>query len=486
MEQPMASLLDGGEPQVLWHYFLALARIPRGSRHESAAADWVAAQGRALGCAVARDAVGNVRLRKPACPGREDRPGLALQAHVDMVCEKNEGTAHDFLKDPIPVYRDGDLLRARGTTLGADNGIGVAAALAVLASPEIQHGDLEVLITVDEETGMTGAFGLPQGWLRSAYLLNLDSEVEGELIIGCAGGTDTVARRRIDWVAPMAGRVPVRVRVYGLKGGHSGMDIAANRGNAIRILAEVLAALGERVQWQLARVDGGNKRNAIPREAAAVLFVRREDEALLRAEVARLAGEWQAAFGPFSPQLAMAVEPWTATRAMADADASAVLGLLLAGPHGVEAMSPDLHGLVQTSTNLGVVATGEDAVEVGFLSRSALDSARQALARRCAAVARLAGFEADFEAGYPGWRPVPDSDLVRLCDRVHRQVTGQPMVIKALHAGLECGLFTERLPGVQMASLGPSMWDVHTPDERVSIASVANFWRLLVAIVAAV
>lgn len=482
----MTSLLDGCEPQLLWHYFLELARIPRGSKHESAAADWVAAQGRALGCEVARDAVGNVRLRKAACPGREDRPGLALQAHVDMVCEKNEGTAHDFLTDPIPVYRDGDLLRARGTTLGADNGIGVAAALAVLADPGLRHSDLEVLITVDEETGMTGAFGLPQGWLRSAYLLNLDSEVEGELVIGCAGGTDTVARRRIDWVTPMAGGVPFRVRVYGLKGGHSGMDIAANRGNAIRILAQVLEAMDERVQWQLARLDGGNKRNAIPREAAAVLFVQPEAEALLRAEVTRLAGEWQAALGPFAPHLALSVEPWTATRAMADADTSAVLGLLLAGPHGVEAMSPDLPGLVQTSTNLGVVATGEEAVEVVFLSRSALDSSRDALARRCAAVAHLAGFEARHEGGYPGWRPAPDSDLVRLCDRVHRQVTGQPMAIKALHAGLECGLFTERLPGVQMASLGPSMWDVHTPDERVSIASVANFWRLLVAIVAAV
>lgn len=481
----MDNSLSGLEPKVLWQYFLALSRIPRGSKHESAAADWVAEQGRALGCAVARDTVGNVRLRKAASPGREDRPGLALQAHVDMVCEKNEGTDHDFLRDPITLDRDGDLLRAQGTTLGADNGIGVAAALAVLASPEVQHGDLEVLITLDEETGMTGALGLPQAWLSSAYLLNLDSEVEGELIIGCAGGIDTVARRRIDWVAPESGWIPVRVRVLGLKGGHSGMDIAANRGNAIRILAQVLEALVGRVQWQLARVDGGNQRNAIPREAAAVLFVRPEAEGPLRTEVTRLEGEWQAAYGPFAPNLALSVEPGTATRAMSGADAEAVLGLLLAGPHGVEAMSPDLPGLVQTSTNLGVVATGDDRVEVVFLTRSALDGSRLALARRVAAIARLAGFEAVHEGGYPGWAPEPGSDLVRLVDRIHRQVTGKPMAIKALHAGLECGLFAEKLPGMQMASIGPSMWDVHTPDERVSIQSVANFWRLLVAIVEA-
>lgn len=475
MSDPISNL----EPRPLWRYFLELSRIPRGSRNEAAAAAWVAEQGRALGCEVERDAAGNVLLRQRAAPGQEGRPTVALQAHADMVCEKNEGTVHDFERDPIDVYRDGDVLRARGTTLGADNGIGVAAALAVLGDRELRHGPLEVLVTVDEETGLTGANALRPGWLVAKYLLNLDSEEEGELTIGCAGGIDTVATRRVSRTAAAAGRVALRVKVSGLKGGHSGTDIAAGRGNSLRILGQVLAALAAQGPLELAAVRGGNKRNAIPREASAVLLADPARAAAVRAEVARQESAWRAALGAFDPGLSIAVEEGTAAPVLAAADARAVVGLLLAGPHGVEAMSPDIPGLVQTSTNLGVIDTREDAVEVNFLTRSALDASKEALAGRIAVTAALAGFEVRQSGGYPGWKPEPGAPLVALVDGVHQELFGKRMLVRAIHAGLECGLIGPKYPGLQMVSFGPTMWDAHTPDERVSIASVQSFWKLL-------
>jgi len=470
------------EPRALWRYFLELSRIPRPSRGEAAAAAWVAEQGPALGCQVERDGVGNVLLRKPAARGQEARPTVALQAHVDMVCEKNEGTTHDFARDPIEVVRDGDVLRARGTTLGADDGIGVAAALAALAEPGLRHGPLEVLVTVDEETGLSGANGIQPGWLRARYLLNLDSEEEGELTIGCAGGMDTAARRALALAPAPAGLRALRVKVSGLKGGHSGIEISAGRGNAVRLLGEVLAALRARGPLALASVKGGSKRNAIAREAAAVVLAEPAREAALREDVARLAAEWRAALGTFDPNLALAVEPAEARAVMSEADARAVVGLLVAGPHGVEAMSPDMPGLVQTSTNLAMVDTRDGAVEASFLTRSALESSKRALAARIAEVCALAGFEARQGGAYPGWKPEPNASIVRRVDEAHRQLFGKPMVVKAIHAGLECGLIGERYPGLEMVSIGPTMKDVHTPDEHVFIPSVARFYRLLTAV----
>ncbi|GEJ58145.1 aminoacyl-histidine dipeptidase [Anaeromyxobacter diazotrophicus] len=470
------------EPRPLWRYFLELSRIPRGSRNEAAAMRWVAEQGRALGCAVEQDAVGNVLLRKAAARGGEGRAPVALQVHADMVCEKNEGTPHDFERDGIDVVRDGEVVRARGTTLGADDGIGVAAALAALADPELRHGPLEVLVTVDEETGLTGANAVRPGWLAAKVLLNLDSEEEGELTIGCAGGVDTVATRRVTRAAPAAGSVPLRVKVSGLRGGHSGTDIAAGRGNALRVLGQVLAALAAGGGCELASVRGGNKRNAIAREASAVLQVAPGRAAAVREEVARQEAAWRAALGAFDPGLSVAVEPGSAGPVLSPADAQAVVGLLLAGPHGVEAMSPDIPGLVQTSTNFGVFETRDDAVEANFLTRSSVDASKSALAARIAGVCALAGFETHTTGGYPGWKPEPGAPVVKLVDGVHRELFGKPMVVRAIHAGLECGLIGEKYPGLQMVSFGPTMWDAHTPDERVSIASVQNFWRLLRAV----
>ena len=480
----MSDLLDALEPKTLWHYFLELSKIPRPSKQEAAAAAWVAEQGRALGCAVERDKVGNVLLRKGASPGRQGRPAVAIQSHVDMVCEKNEGNEHDFSKDPLEIYRDGDLLRATGTTLGADNGIGVAAALAVLADNELEHPPLEVLVTVDEETGLTGANGLESGWLTAKTLLNLDSEEEGELTIGCAGGLDTVARLTLHRAPPPAGAKALRLKVAGLKGGHSGIDIGAGRGNSIRVLAQVLDEVLAPFALSLAKVSGGNKRNAIPREASAVVLVAPAREQALREAVEQAQAHWRAAFGALDHNLAVTVEEGHATSIISAAEARAIVGFLLACPHGVEAMSPDIAGLVQTSTNLGLAETRDDAFEVSFLSRSSLDVSKRALAARVAATAKLAGFEVQHSGAYPGWKPEPDAKVVSIIDGVHRELFSKPMIVKAIHAGLECGLIGEKYPGMEMASIGPSMWDVHTPDEHVSIASVGRFWTFLTAILA--
>ena len=477
----MEHLLENLEPKPLWGYFLGLSAIPRGSKAEAAAAAWVVSQARALGCEVEQDAVGNVLIRKAATKGREDRPVLAMQAHIDMVCEKNEGTVHDFAADPIQVWRDGDCLRAKGTTLGADNGIGVASALAVLASKDVAHGPLEVLITIDEETGLTGANNLQPGWMKAKYLLNLDSEEEGFLTIGCAGGVDSVASRRLTLGTPKQGKA-FRLKVAGLRGGHSGIDINAGRGNAIRLLAQVLDSLLPAFGAELASVKGGNKRNAIPREASAQLFLDPSKEAAFKVELAKQEAHWRAAFGSQEPGLAITLEEGSGGQVMSAEDARALTGLLLTGPHGVEAMSPDIPGLVQTSTNMGVVDIVDGRVEVNFLSRSSIDASKYALAERIGAACRLAGFEARLEGAYPGWKPEPKSSLVKLVSEVNGQVFGKPLEILAIHAGLECGLIGEKYPGMEMASIGPDMWDVHTPDEHVSIPSVGNFWKLLTAV----
>jgi dipeptidase D len=483
MAHPAQSgLLEQLRPKDLWRYFLALSRIPRSSKQEAAAAEWVASEARALGCEVLRDAIGNVLVRKPATSGREGRPGVVLQGHVDMVCEKNSGTAHDFEKDPIDVWRDGDRLRARGTTLGADNGVGVAAALAVLASKNVRHGPLEVLVTVDEETGLSGANAVAPGWLRGKYLLNLDSEEQGDLTIGCAGGVDTSASRTVALEPAPGGVEWLRVGVTGLRGGHSGVDIAAGRGNALRILGQALDALAPRHGLRLAAVNGGNKRNAIPREAFADVAIQPGRAAGLRDDLARITAEWRAALGAFDPGVSLAAAPAAAAPALAAADAAAVIRLLAAAPHGVEAMSPDIADLVQTSTNLGVASTRGDVVEVTFLSRSAIDASKHGPAARIAAACALAGFEARHSGGYPGWKPEPGASLVTLIDEIHASLFGERMKVKAIHAGLECGIIGEKYPGMEMVSFGPDIRDAHTPDENVGIASTEWFWNLLVAV----
>jgi dipeptidase D len=477
---PADDLLQGASPSLLWRYFWDLSQIPRSSKHEEAAARWCVAEAEKLGCTVERDPVGNVLIRKSATAGMDHVAPVALQAHIDMVCEKNEDTVHDFLRDPLRLRRDGDRLMATGTTLGADNGIGVATALAVLADPEVRHGPLEVLLTIDEETGLTGAHHLRSGWLRATRVINLDSEEEGAITIGCAGGVDTVVRRTCTWQAPPAGWVARRIKVAGLKGGHSGIDIHQGRGNAIRVLATALDEAWARVPLYLATIQAGNKRNAIAREASAVVWLQPGDEEALTVAVAAAVAAWQVALGILDPSLHVQFSEVATDRAMAAADARATIDLLLSGPHGIEAMSPDIPGLVQTSTNLGLVALQGDTIEACFLTRSSIESSKRALTQRILAVARLAGFDAHQEDGYPGWKPEPAAPLLEVLQQAHVALCGQRMTVTALHAGLECGLIAEKYPHVQFASIGPDIRDAHTPEEWVSIPSVGRVWALLV------
>lgn len=478
----MTSILADLQPHALWRHFEALSAIPRASEKEQAARAYVLAQAAALGLEVVQDAVGNVVVRKPARPGREGAPMAALQGHLDMVCEKNEGTAHNFDTDPIQLLLDGDWVKAAGTTLGADNGVGVAAALAVMESTDIAHGPLEFVFTIDEESGLTGASEFPNGLLQSKYFLNLDGEEEGTLCIGCAGGLNTVARRTVELRPAPAGDA-LRIKVSGLQGGHSGLDINKGRGNAVRILGQVLQALLGAGPIAVADLQGGSKRNAIPREASATVVVDPARIAELRATLTLWQDALRSDLGSFDPGLRIAAEPVSQpAQVLSETDARAVADLLACQHHGVLAMSPDVPGLVQTSTNLAIVSLKDSVVELETSQRSPILSSKLAAARMVSTVFALAGFQTEQTGGYPGWKPEPGSEIVRLSKEVHNDVLGHVPELVAMHAGLECGVIGEKHPGMEMISFGPHIVDVHSPSERLKISSVEPFYRFLTAL----
>jgi dipeptidase D len=473
----MNTAIDGLQPAALWRHFAALSAIPRASGKEAAARQYVLALAARLGLEATQDLAGNVVVRKPARPGRESATPAALQAHLDMVCEKNEGTAHDFDTDPIALVRDGDWLKAGGTTLGADNGVGVATALAVMESDSIAHGPLEFVFTIDEETGLTGASDFPEGALAARFFFNLDGEEEGTLCIGCAGGINTVARKKVA-AGPAGPGQAFRIRVSGLHGGHSGIDIHKGRGNALRILGRLLSALAAEMPVGVADLKGGSKRNAIPREASAVVVV--ENDAAARATAARIGAEAAAELGAFDPGLVVSVEPAARPDGVLSREETASIGALLASQHhGVLAMSPAIPGLVQTSTNLATLSMSEGEVAIETSQRSDVETSKRDAARMVTAVFRMAGFEAAQSGGYPGWKPEPDSDIVRQTKAAHEQALGTARGLVAMHAGLECGVIGEKHPGMQMISFGPHIVDVHSPSERLKISSVEPFWRFL-------
>ena len=470
------------EPKELWKHFAALASIPRASTKEAKAREYVLSVAAAAGLKADHDSVGNTVIRKPARPGREQAPMALLQGHLDMVCEKNEGTPHNFDTDPIKVKRDGDWLTADGTTLGADNGVGVAAALAVMESTDIAHGPLEFVFTIDEETGLTGAAEFPPGMLYSKYFLNLDNEEKDTICIGCAGGVKTTARRKVT-LRPTKGDSGYRIKVFGLKGGHSGVDIHQGRGNALRILGGVLQNLMNTLPVEIASLTGGSAQNAIPREASAIVALDSANAEKLKSAVSMLAGEYKADLGGFDPELQISVEKVERpAKAIDDADTRKVVDLLATLHHGVLAMSPDVPGLVQNSTNLAIVATKGDHIEIVTSQRSAIASSKDAAARMVATAFRLAGFEVEHSGGYPGWKPEPNSEIVRKLQQVHEKVFGHPANLIAMHAGLECGVIGEKYPGMQMASFGPTIVGPHSPNERVEISSVEGFWKYLKAV----
>ena len=467
------------EPEPVWKHFDRLAAIPRASTKEAAARDYVLTLAAQLGLESVVDDAGNVVIRKPARPGREGAPMALLQGHLDMVCEKNEGTVHNFDSDPIKVIRDGDWLKAEGTTLGSDNGVGVAAALAVMESKDIAHGPLEFVFTIDEETGLTGAAAFPGGLLKSKYFLNLDNEEKGTICIGCSGGIKTIARRKVQ-LRPAGTGSAWRIKVSGLKGGHSGVDIHQGRGNALRIMGGVLQVLLDRLPIEIAEINGGSAQNAIPREAAAVVLVEPSREKELEALVATAESGYKTDLGGFDSGLQITVEKAERPGKVLDGtDAKQTVALLASLHHGVLAMSPDVAGLVQTSTNLATVSTKGDLVEIVTSQRSAIESSILAAARMVATVCGLAGFEVEHSGKYPGWKPEPNSEIVRKLQEVHKKLFGEPAKLIAMHAGLECGVIGEKYPGMEMASFGPTIESPHSPNERVQISSVESFWKYL-------
>jgi dipeptidase D len=478
----MTSALTELEPKPVWKHFAAIAAIPRPSTKEAAVRDYVLSIASRLGLESVQDKVGNTVVRKPARKGRESAPMALLQGHLDMVCEKNEGTNFNFDTDGIQVRRDGDWLKAEGTTLGADNGVGVAAALAVMESTDIAHGPLEFVFTIDEETGLTGAAEFPGGLLQSKYFLNLDNEMKDTLCIGCAGGIKTTARRKVT-LQPAKGDAAFRIKISGLKGGHSGIDIHEGRGNALRILGGVLQSAMEVLPVEIANLTGGSAQNAIPREASAIVVLNGADEQKLKSQLAKLEGECKADLGGFDSGLQITVEKIDRPKEVfAAEDAQRSVDLLASLHHGVIAMSPDVPGLVQDSTNLATVATKGDVVEIVTSQRSAIESSKVSAARMVATVCRLAGFETENTGGYPGWKPEPNSDIVKKCQSVHEEVFGHKAELIAMHAGLECGVIGEKYPGMQMVSFGPTIVGPHSPHEKVEIPSVEGFWKYLKAV----
>jgi len=474
------SALASLSPTSVWSHFDALTRCPRPSGEEAAAIAYVREVADARGWTVTADARGNLFVDVPATAGRESAPVVMLQAHLDMVCEKNSDIEFDFSKDPIRTRVDGEWVAADGTTLGADNGIGVAAALAAGDGGERPHGPLRLVFTLDEETGLTGAAQLDGSLLTGDLLLNLDSEEDGALCIGCAGGADAHIRLPLERTAPSEGWTWVRLRVCGLKGGHSGINIHENRGNAVRLVVRCLRRFAAGGPWALAELGGGGKHNAIPREADAVLGFPTERESAWRDVVDGCRVAFAGELPPIESGFALESEPAERPdRVVVDRDAAKLLQLVTALPHGVLAMSHDVPGLVETSNNVAIVALDADGARIVTSARSNIDSKKLAVLDAQRALAEALGAEVELHDGYPGWQPDLDSRTLAAAREAYREVWGREPEVGAIHAGLECGLLGERKPGLDMVSFGPTIEGAHSPDERVHVPSVARFWDAL-------
>ncbi len=469
------------QPKLVWEIFDQITAVPRPSKREEKIIAYLVDFAVKHGLEYQKDEIGNVVIRKPATAGFEDRPTVVLQSHMDMVCEKNSDTVHNFDTDPISTQIVDGWVKAQGTTLGADCGIGMAAALAVLVDENIENGAVEALFTVDEETGLTGAFNLGEGMLRGKYLINLDSEDEGELFIGCAGGVDTLAKFDYTVESLPADYCYYRIAVSGLKGGHSGDDIDKGLGNANKILAAFLYD-AQRYGIRLGIFDGGNLRNAIPREAYAVVAVPEHTALLFETALATYISAVKALYAPTEPNLKIVVSE-AALQPVVDEDShSALLAALVGVPNGVLAMSQTMKGLVETSTNLASVKFVENKIVVTTSQRSSVERAKRDAMHSVEAVFALAGAEVEHSDGYPGWTPNPASSLLSWTEEAYQKLFGAEAKVRAIHAGLECGLFLEKYPHLEMVSFGPTLRGVHSPDERLEIASVDKFWRLLVEV----
>ena len=475
--------LSGIEPRIIWRHFDELRKISRCSKDEERAAEYVLSVANRLRLDGGMDGAGNVVVRKAATPGRESSPGVLLQSHLDMVCEKNRDVDHDFLTDPIEVIVEGGFVSARGTTLGADNGIGVAAALAVLEDPEAVHGPLELLFTVDEEDGMSGAKGLMEGQISAKMMINLDTEDPHAVYVGCSGGETSNLRLPVGWVQPdPAGSLAFEVALLGLRGGHSGVDIHLERGNAIKLLGLLLWVVGERAPMAIASIRGGDKHNAIPREAEAAVVVPQERAAEFRSLVEAAGRTLREEYRRADPDLSVTISPVEMPSRVATPEGSRrAIGLITALPSGVLRWSPEIPDLVETSTNLSVAFTEEDEIFLQAASRSSSKAGLEATTATIRAVAALAGARVERGDSYPGRLPVLDSKLLSACKAAHRDLFGREPDVRSIHAGLEMGIIGEKFPEMEMVSLGTLIEHPHSPAERVKISAVAQFYSFLLA-----
>lgn len=468
------------EPQSLWQHFDHILTIPRKSKNEAKIRQYVVDVAERNDLSYQVDGAGNVVVKKPGHPDREDAPVTILQSHLDMVQEKNSDVEFDFSADAIQPRRDGEYLTATGTTLGSDNGIGVAAMLAILESDDIVHGPLEFLFTIDEETGLTGAQNLDASMLEGRRLINLDSEEEGALCVGCAGGADSTLTLPLAYETTPDGTAAVRIRLHGMKGGHSGVDIHLQRGNALQLLARALHAVSLDSSFHLSAFEGGTAHNAVPREAFATVVVAANEKDDFVSALDREISAAKAEFKPAEPGMDLEVtDADLPARIWTDESAGTVLRLITGLPHGVASMSYDIPGLVETSTNLATVEIGDGAMVIGLSSRSSVASALTALRQKIRATASLAGAGIEEGNGYPGWQPDMDSELLHVMKTLHESELGTEPAVEAIHAGLECGLIGEMVPGMDMISFGPQIEFPHSPDERVKVDSVARFYQLL-------
>lgn len=475
--------IQGLKPELIWQRFYEITQVPRPSKKEGKILEYLRNFARENKIEFREDAVGNIVFSIPATKGYENSPVVVLQGHVDMVCEKNKGTEHDFDNDPLKLIRDNEWLKAEGTTLGSDNGIGVAAALAIATDENAIHGPIECLFTVDEETGLTGANNLQPGFITGKLLLNMDSEEDGAFYIGCSGGQDSQGVLNLEFENSAAGSTAYTLEISGLKGGHSGLDIDKGRGNAIKMLARALNTL-KQVEYQLAKIEGGSKRNAIPREAEAVVLIKPADVKKAEDIIKQVEKDLKNEFGKNEPDLKVTLNKSNEEfkQTFSKSLQTKILQVLLGLPHGVIEMSMDMPGLVETSTNLATINKINGHLVIGTSQRSSIESAKRYIADSVRSVFTLAGADIKSGDGYPGWKPDLDSTILKKSVTVFKNLFGKEPELKAIHAGLECGILGDKYPGTEMISFGPTIQGAHSPDEKINIPTVEKFYNLLTAI----
>jgi dipeptidase D len=466
--------LSNIEPQIIWKNFSKLNAVPRPSKKEEKVIAFIKDFGENLGLETTVDEVGNVIIKKPATAGMENRKSIVMQSHLDMVCQKNNDVNFDFETQGIQMEVDGDWVKAKGTTLGADNGLGVATIMSILESSDIPHPDLEALFTIDEETGMTGALGLKPGQLTGQILLNLDTEEDDEIDIGCAGGIDVTVSQ--NYPTEVTKEQILRIEVKGLQGGHSGMDIHKGFGNANIILGRILYKALENQNVQLISIDGGSLRNAIPREAVALISVRNANE-FIETVTGGIKKEILEEFASIEAGLQINIEISTSSEeALSEEDSKKIVLVLKSLHNGVYRMSPDVQDLVESSNNVARVELKDGGLKILNLSRSSVDSSKDSVAEQLKSVSELAGMNVEFSGSYPGWKPKPGSEIVQLMEKIYTEKFAEKPHVVACHAGLECGIIGANYPEMEMVSYGPTIRGAHSPDEKANISSTQKFW----------